>query len=294
MFLRRTGRLHKCDMKEKDIQFPECWEEVKPLEWMHLLKIRDRLMNRKGISLMDVKREWCAYVLKNRGYRFRSKVDDLLLVDEFAKTLGWMWQVSEEEGGSVVELTYDSTLNLIPRWRYLYGPASHGADMTFGEFRHAAAVMNRYNGSRDDRELLALCAILYRNKEQRKGGISAKEPFHPENMDMYMGRTQSMPVWMQWGIYVWFANFCQYLYTGTFIIDGLEICFAPVFERHKRDDGKETGAAQNLGMNGVLYSVAESGIFGNADATDNTLLLRVMLKLLDDKQRADEIMRRYK
>ena len=47
-------------------------------------------------------------------------------------------------------------------------------------------------------------------------------------------------------------------------------------------------------MNSVLYSVAESGIFGNVDATDDTLLLRVMMKLLDDKQRADEMMRNLK
>lgn len=47
-------------------------------------------------------------------------------------------------------------------------------------------------------------------------------------------------------------------------------------------------------MNSVLYSVAESGIFGNADATDDTLLLRVMMKLLDDKLRADEMIRNLK
>jgi hypothetical protein len=47
-------------------------------------------------------------------------------------------------------------------------------------------------------------------------------------------------------------------------------------------------------MNSVLYSVAESGVFGNVDATDDTQLLRVMMKLLDDKQRADEMMRNLK
>lgn len=50
-----------------DILFPDCWEEVKPLEWLHLLKNREKLMKQPGISLQDVKREWCAYVLKNRA-----------------------------------------------------------------------------------------------------------------------------------------------------------------------------------------------------------------------------------
>lgn len=35
-------------------------------------------------------------------------------------------------------------------------------------------------------------------------------------------------------------------------------------------------------------------MFGNARATDDTLLLRVMMKLLDDRQRADELMRNLK
>jgi hypothetical protein len=59
-------------MRQKDIEFPDCWEEVKPLEWLHLLKNREKLMTKPGISLLDVKREWCAYVLKNRGYVFQG------------------------------------------------------------------------------------------------------------------------------------------------------------------------------------------------------------------------------
>lgn len=90
-------------MRQKDIEFPDCWEEVKPLEWLHLLKNREKLMMKPGISLLDVKREWCAYVLKNRGYVFRSKVQDMLLVDhlprhwhgcgEWRETL-WYWRMT--------------------------------------------------------------------------------------------------------------------------------------------------------------------------------------------------------
>lgn len=276
-------------MKQKDIDFPDCWEEVKPLEWLHLLKIRSRLMKQPGVALLDVKREWCAYVLKNRGYRFKSKVEDMLLVDKLAATLGWMWKVGED----AVELTYDSTENLLPVWRYLRGPASHGSDLTFGEFRQAVAVMNKYNAGRDAADLRALCAILYRKPVKDKGCI-LREPFRMQYMSRYMGLVRDMPEWVQWGVYAWFAYFCEYLFSGVFIIDGLELCFAPVFERSRKSSDVQLGTAQSLGMNSVLYSVAESGIFGNADATDDTLLLRVMMKLLDDKLRADEMIRNLK
>lgn len=283
--------------QKKDIEFPDCWEELKPLEWLHLLKNRDKLMHKPGISLQDVKREFCAYVLKNRGYHIAGK-DDLIMIDRLADTLDWMWQVNEstgEDGATVVtaQLTYDCTVNLLPTWQYLQGPASHGADMTFGEFRYAAAAMNKYNAGQDPADLRALCAILYRPDVEEKG-CKIREPFRPQYMGRYMELVRDMPQCVQWGVYAWFAYFCNYLFIGTFIIDGLELCFAPVFERHRKSPDEQPGIIQNLGMNSVLYSVAESGVFGNVDATDDTLLLRVMMKLLDDKQRADEMMRNLK
>lgn len=283
--------------QKKDIEFPECWEEVKPLEWLHILKTRDKLMHRSGFTLRDVKRDWCAYVLKNRGYRLQG-VDDMLMVDRLADTLDWMWKVEEDinqDGVPVTEaqLMYDCTVNLLPKWRYLQGPASHGADLTFGEFRQAAAVINKYNAEHDPTDLRALCAILYRKPVKEKG-CALREPFRTQYMGRYMGLVRYMPEWIQWGIYSWFAYFCNYLFTGAFIIDGVEVCFAPVFERHRKSPEAQPGIIQNLGMNSVLYSVAESGVFGNVDATDDTLLLRVMMKLLDDKQRADELMRNLK
>lgn len=283
--------------QKKDIEFPECWEEVKPLEWLHILKTRDKLMHRSGLNLRDVKRDWCAYVLKNRGYRLQG-VDDMLMVDRLADTLDWMWgaeEITQDDGSTVIaaSLTYDCTVNLLPKWRYLQGPASHGADLTFGEFRQAAAVINKYNAEHDPTDLRALCAILYRKPVKEKGCV-LREPFRPQYMGRYMGLVRDMPEWIQWGIYAWFAYFCEYLFTGVFIIDGLELCFSSVFDRKKTDADAQPGSIQSLGMNSVLYSVAESGIFGNVDATDDTLLVRVMMKLLDDKQRADELMRNLK
>ena len=106
-----------------------------------------------------------------------------------------------------------------------------------------------------------------------------------------MTRASILQPYLRWGIYAWFAYFCQYLYTGTFLIDGQEVCFAPVFDRSKRTEGKP---AEGLGLNSILYSVASSGVFGTATDTDNTPLLRVMLKLLDDKQQADRLQERTK
>ena len=281
-------------MRQKNIEFPDCWEEVKPLEWVMLLKYRYKLMTQQGVSLRDVKLGWCWYVLKCRGYKFRSKVDDAILVDKLAETLEWMWMVDEDTAD--VSLVYDSTVNLLPAWKELRGPLNHGADITFGEFRHAVMLMNSFNATQELIHLRALCGTLYRLPGRKSGeaGFNGnyREPFHPARTDLYITRVQMMPEWIMWGIYAWFAYFCQYLIEGIFIYEGKEVCFSPVFERTPNNGtGKRK---QDLGMNSILFSVAESGIFGNATDTDGELLLRVMMKLLDDNQRAEDLLPRNK
>lgn len=248
-------------------------------------------MNQKGISLADVKLEWCRFVVHNRGVRAaKGKTDYYLLVYELSQTLDWMWRVNEEDGS--VELTFNSTQNLLPEWKNLRGPLSHGSDLTFAEFRHAVNMLNAYNTGKDEQYLLYLVGILYRRPGKRIGKADFdglyREEFNPARIDFYASRVRMMPAYLQWGVYAWFAYFCEYLLSGAFICDGAEVCFSPVFEKREKDT---TGTeAQSIGMNSILFSVAESGIFGNVADTDNTLLLKVMLKLLDDKQRADAML----
>lgn len=147
-------------MKNRQIDFPDCWEEVLPAEWLYLLRLRQKLIERPKITLMDVKREWCRFVLSNRGIRRKSSIDYYVLIDELALTLGWMW--SEGKGGKEVELIFSSTKNLLPEWKQYKGPLSHGSDLTFGEFRNAVMMMNGYNDTQDPSLLQALCGILYR------------------------------------------------------------------------------------------------------------------------------------
>ena len=273
----------------KDIEFPDCWEEVKPDEWVHLLKLRALLMTRRGLMLEDVKRAWCDFVLRNRGLKRRDKKEKrLLLIDRLAGTLDWMWREETEGDHRWISLTFDSTQNLLPEWKDLRGPQSHGADLTFGEFRAATAAMNLYTEDHLPSDLLALVAVLYR----RPGSDGKRLPFDTDELPQYMKAAQGMPDWLQWGVYAWFASFCEYLLTGQFVIDGQTVSFTPVFGRRDKDGPRPSG--QDLGLNSILYTVAESGVFGTAADTDRAPLLRVLLKLLDDKQRADELLKRYK
>lgn len=268
---------------KKNLEFPECWEEVQPAEFAYLLKLRMLLiLSPKAISLTDVKRLWCRYVLRHRGLKSKKK-DYYLLVNNLSETLDWQWKVDDENKS--IALIFDSTVNLIPSWSDFWGPASHGADLTFGEFRYAVIMMNEYTRTQDVAYLYSLCAILYRRK---KGG--KRVPFVSSDLAKMTKDIAGMPDYLKWGVYCWFASFCSFLFHGTFILDGCEVCFEPVFSATNNGNTPE----QSLGMNSILFSMAESGVFGSIEEVDNTQLLRVLLKLLDDKQKADSLIQATK
>ena len=274
-------------MKKKEIIFPDCWEELTPSEWQHLLKLRGRLESDNRISLMDVKRSWAYFVLRGRGWRegFRA-VEPLVVLENAAKSLDWMWKVHEN---GVIELTFDSTEQLLPKWRRYRGPKSHGADLTFGEFRHALAYCNSYTQEHRPDMLTALCGVLYRNAGNSKLG-QYREPFNANLIQLYCNRIHKMPDFLKWGVYAWFSSFCRFLTEGTFIIDGHEVCFAPVFSRSKNEGSTD----HSLGLNSILFSVAESGVFGSVKDTDDAPLLRVLMKLLDDHNKAEALRKEMK
>ena len=277
-------------IKHEAIEFPERMDELTPAEWRHALYLMELLRIRKGTTLTDVRRSLAWFVLTHRGMGRRQTADRLLLADKLADTLTWLF--AWDDVTDTVYIPIDTTRQLLPEIMGLRGPADHGADLTFGQFRLAVAAMNDYTRNHRQEALTALCAILYHRRTSR-GELGRDLPFDADRMARYMHRAHRIPTSIQWGIYAWFAHFCSYLTEGRFVIDGTEVCFAPLFRATSRpsDDPAE---GYGLGLNGILFSVAESGVFGDAARVDRTPLLRVLLKLMGDLEQVEEMKRRMK
>ena len=268
-------------MKNKIIEFPTEWEELKPGEWTYLSKLFFEMIGRRGVTLVDVKREWIRFVLRNRSIKPNSSLQYYKLVHDLLGSLDWLFAESEQQVG----INFTSTTNLLPVYNGLYGPADHGADLTFGEYRNAIQMMNAYTIEHDGKYLQYLAGMLYRPKLH-----GLREEFNSDYMYRYIKRAARMPRFVKYTVYLWLAAFSKFLLEGTFVIDGNEVCFAEIFE--SRADTKSSG--KNLGLTSILYSMAESGVFGTIDEVDKTPLLAVMMKLLNDKYKVDELKEMYK
>lgn len=270
-------------MKEKQryIELPETWDELSEADWRELLKIRQKVVENGGkYSELDITTETARVLLKNRGiYLQLSNPNYIQLVGQLARSLSWLWHAE----GNTISLVYKDTRNLLPKVRNWVGPADHGSDLVFGEFRMAMAILKSYEQNPSERDLNVLAGLLYRpeaNEQQKHEQQLRRQPYDWDDFVEKERRGQQMQRWQVWGIYAWLAWFCEYLTTGTFVIDGEEVCFSRIFgERDNNGTGK---GDSHGGMSQICHSLAETHVFGTARDVDHTPLLTVMLKLLQD------------
>lgn len=273
---------------ERYVMFPEFWDELKEKDWKDMLLLRQQLIDnpKEGVSVFDVRCEAARCLLLNLGIRARTSDDKyFLLVRTAANKLTWLW--AEEDGK--LQLTYRTTVNLLPRWDRLIGPASHGGDLVFGEFKDAIAMCKAYDKAmlenpdgNNDIILRQLAGLLYRLRDGKVKKHVRRVAYDADGAEAQLARGNRLPSWFVWGVYAWFSFFCEYLATGIFIIDGEEVCFSKVFA-----NGKESH--HSLGLNDIALTLAEGNTFGDFEDVLHTPLMRVMMKLLHDREQADKI-----
>ena len=271
--------------KQRYIELPDTWDELTEADWREVLKIRHLVATTDHQwTPDDVRIETARMLLKNRGIKTQpNNTSYLLLLSQLQKSLTWLWQ--EQDGG--LSLCYRSTANLLPRIRHgigichkeWRGPESHGADLMFGEFRQAIQHLKAWESEQNPAALCALAGLLYRPADSARR--FCRRPYDYDSIDEKIARGRQMKPWQRWGIYAWFAYFCEYLTTGTFVLEGNEVTFAPLFDAASAPAGFAAGPSS---LQQICLTLAESHVFGTARDVDNTPLLTVMQKLLMDHE----------
>lgn len=261
--------------------FPNSWESLTKRELKYLITLFLKLSNGGGFSLRDVKRIFTSQVLTWRGIRKEKTMDYMLLVDEVSRTLDWALHFDEERMAAVI--TYDCIECQIPKCGKFYGPQSYGADLCFGEFRYLLSLLNRISEG-NTTLLYEMSGCLYRTRDKKTG-----RHVKFSTSENYYEKGKRLPEYVQYYSYLWFHAFTEYLMTGDFVIDGCTVNFSSVFA-----GGGESVPKNFIGMNSILFSVAESRVFGDADDVDSTQLFRILLKLVDDGNKAEELRKQYK
>ena len=171
--------------------------------------------------------------------------------------------------------------------RYYYGPADEFNNVSFGEYFDALEAFNDFNDTGETDYLLRLLAILYRKRVLFKKDFDIRQDYDPKKVERRMRAIRFQDKGIIYGCYLWFASFQKYLATAILYIEGKEIDLSVLFSNdgQKQKESKLPG----LGMRSVLFSMAESGIFGNLEETRKASMWDVLLRLYDIvKRNADQ------
>lgn len=282
----------------KVVQVPGSWREMTPDQVRGVFRIFERCL-RRGESPLDfnVRVLWMLLGVRRtvKGwftdiFNGSSSVRDENVYRMCEKFLGFLF--SEESAA----LTFDSVANPMPVVRSglvrLYGPGELLQDLTFGEFRHASAAINRFFRSHEPEDLDECIAFLYRRRCRKANRAGRMVPdVDQRNARGHIHRASRLKGWQKNLVMMWFAACLKYLQSGVLEINGAEVDLSKLFA------GDEKSSGISFGWNDLLVEVAKENTLGNIDRVDEEPLfsvLSIMWHNYKERKRNEQIIKASK
>lgn len=282
----------------KVVQVPGSWREMTPEQVRGVFRIFEWCL-RRGKSPLDfnVRVLWMLLGVRRtvKGwftdiFNGSSSVRDENVYRMCEKFLGFLF--SEESAA----LTFDSVANPMPVVRSglvrLYGPGELLQDLTFGEFRHASAAINRFFRSHEPEDLDECIAFLYRRRCRKANRAGRMVPdVDQRNARGHIHRASRLKGWQKNLVMMWFAACLKYLQSGVLEINGEEVDLSKLFA------GDEKSSGISFGWNDLLVEVAKENTLGNIDRVDEEPLfsvLSIMWHNYKERKRNEQIIKASK
>ena len=282
----------------KVVQVPGSWSEMTPKQVREVFRIFEWCL-RRGESPLDfnVRVLWMLLGVRRtvKGwftdiFNGSSSVRDENVYRMCERFLGFLF--SEESAA----LTFDSVANPMPVVRsglvWLHGPGELLQDLTFGEFRHASAAINRFFRSHEPEDLDECIAFLYRRRCRKANRAGRMVPdVDQRNARGHIHRASRLKGWQKNLVMMWFAACLKYLQSGVLEINGEEVDLSKLFA------GDEKSSGISFGWNDLLVEVAKENTLGNIDRVDEEPLfsvLSIMWHNYKERKRNEQIIKASK
>lgn len=220
-------------------------------------------------------------------------------IDKISELNESFFNTKNEDGKVYKSLKHDFVNNLVPKIKvgrkFYYGPSDALINTEFGEYVTALNAYVDYSKSGDVNDLNILVGTLYRPKKRwnsRKYILDSRIPFDKEMVPYYAKKLQNVSFEYKYAIYLFFSACQNFIVTAKHlpISGGVNVDLSILFKSDKGSGGK------GIGMAGVIYTLAESNVFGDAEKTakQNTydVLLRMVQTYLQAKKMKENVKNR--
>ncbi|MBE7649162.1 hypothetical protein [Tenacibaculum finnmarkense] len=190
-------------------------------------------------------------------------------------------KIHENKPVKVIKL--DFVNNLIPKIPTtsgdLLGPKEALIDTQFGEYVIALNAYLDFSKTGQEADLNWLVASLYRKecKIRKKHHLEdVRTPFDKHKIAYTANLLKDVPFAYKYAVYLWFSA-CQ-----NFIITNkqLELSGGTVVDLSVLFKKGESNNDKSIGMAGVIYSLAETGVFGDDEETAKRPTYDILLRML--------------
>lgn len=173
-----------------------------------------------------------------------------------------------------------------------YGTSDGFENMSFGEYVDALDPFEDFHQTGDVQYLYQLLAIFYRPKKsnyfQLKNIFSfdgdKREKYNAHQVAALTNKFKKQPIGIAYGFYLLFASFQKYITTVKIYIQGKEIDFSILFDDTLTKKWKES-SVPGIGMRSMMFSMAESGIFGELKQVREAPFWEIYLRMYDIRKR---------
>ncbi|MEI7723474.1 MAG: hypothetical protein WCK09_00360 [Bacteroidota bacterium] len=301
--------MHKIEIPERHLvkEFPSSIHEMNQDQFVYFIDLILQYLSGK-FDIADFKSK---LILKLLDVKFDMGWQ-LMTKDDRENAYGEIFRISElcdsffeeidRDGQKVKTFKLSFRKNFIPRICGKYhGPKDALQDATFAEYRIAHSYYAAYIDSHSETDLNHLVAVLYRPAKsflwlrrmlpsydgQPRIPFTAKS--NPAFLEARVKEIAKLPIAVRYGIFLFFSGCEEYLAKGTVNVDGKDIDLSVIYEKSGESDD-----SPDIGLIGILYSLAETKVFGSIEETDGQNLYDIMIRLYQVVKQAKAMEAKYK
>lgn len=249
-------------------------------------------------NLLDIRLDWRYFFASKEK---QEKANEQIF--RIGEVLDSFFEEVDQAGQKIKTFKLSFTKNFIPKvCGKFFGPHDALQDISFAEYRITHGYFTDYLQSHSENDLNHMIAVLYRPAKRflwLKQFLPSfdgqkREPFTSKSNPLFLEQRvkaiSKLPLAVRYGIFLYFSGCEEFLAKGTVNVDGKAIDLSIIYEKSEDDNSD----SPDIGLVGILYSLAETKVFGSIEETDGQNLYDIMIRLYQLVKQAKAMEAKYK
>jgi len=278
----------------KTISFPSDIDELNPEQYLFYLDLALQQLTGEITDPQEIKRKLFVYFtdlkVSKKMVFYKSETEEAIWVSltEKINLLDSFFDIENPQPlkGSkdqVYHMHIQSGVNLLPTWNRLIGPADMLSNITWGDFVNCLNNIKLISLAKADGDIaeiqnntIELFQTLYKPKTIKQSNLSNLQTLK-----------RDIPDTVLYHALTYFSYVYELITTVPIPINGEEVDFSIIWKSDGDDDDQSKN--DKSGWAGILFLIAETGIFGKTNDVNETNLYDVLMYLYSRKLQAIEM-----